>query len=531
MPVPISINNGIEYHLHYNTRGKLNIAQIKSFCETSGKFRFGNEVGGANTEFVVSKTFRESLKQIIFNREWNNKPWPTYLGDIVPNDNSVKNNQHFTNKGGGAKVKGILEPISVLVYNAKTGTYHVLWVSLKPQYEGTINVLENVDLPLNKENPLKLNFMPNDITPISIKNVKIQSLSEAFNKYNAQAGNKLSNPPLLDTISGKEVTDTEQYNLCAMNGAGMANGTSGVYTYSWYPTMDDVYNSMAGDKPKPLNQLDNNIVKKYTVNANKWKDAAKDPGRQIAPYSSNLAKSPELGVEFVSNKMYLSEPPTFDYAIIIATNEGFTNEGFTGGGVLEGFNIYKDSVDMKDVVETNTTKAKNQHLALQYIYFFVLVIAFLSILYNFKSMSATNVGIFIFFVIYGLTYENLSAFTIGQYKEAIENLRYADSSIQLFIYFKLLALTVLSFAVPTIALFFTDIDDDYTMENTYEDVEENVTSASDYGKDMIGDITDRGSELVSDAADYGSELVDDATNTIKEGVDDARAAVPSLPKL
>ena len=99
MPVPISINNGIEYHLHYNTQGKLNIAQIKSFCKTSGKFRFGNEVGGANTEFVVSKTFRESLKQIIFNREWNNKPWPTYLGDIVPNDNSVKNNQHFTNKG------------------------------------------------------------------------------------------------------------------------------------------------------------------------------------------------------------------------------------------------------------------------------------------------------------------------------------------------------------------------------------------------------------------------------------------------
>jgi len=188
---------------------------------------------------------------------------------------------------------------------------------------------------------------------------------------------------------------------------------------------------------------------------------------------------------------------TSKYAIVMKQNQDKTD----------------DYVILEKQIRNNVIISKNQHVALQYIYIFLILISILGLLFNFQNVRLMHIIFLLLFIGYGLVYQNISMFIISQFKQVIQKMQVSDSTTQLMLYIKMVLLALLAFSLPVLSML--SFNSSYDMP---------ISEVADLGQSSMNDVIDYGNDLV----DNIKENTQEAADAFKERISDARDAVTDV---
>ena len=183
-----------------------------------------------------------------------------------------------------------------------------------------------------------------------------------------------------------------------------------------------------------------------------------------------------------------------------------------------------DYVILEKQIRNNVIISKNQHVALQYIYIFLILISILGLLFNFQNVRLMHIIFLLLFIGYGFVYQNISMFIISQFKQVIQKMQVSDSTTQLMLYIKMVLLTLLAFSLPVLSMLSFNSSYDMPISEVADLGQSSMNDAIDYGNDLVDNIK----ENTQEAADAFKERISDARDAVTDVTDNVRENISNV---
>jgi hypothetical protein len=183
-----------------------------------------------------------------------------------------------------------------------------------------------------------------------------------------------------------------------------------------------------------------------------------------------------------------------------------------------------DYVILEKQIRNNVIISKNQHVALQYIYIFLILISILGLLFNFQNVRLMHIIFLLLFIGYGFVYQNISMFIISQFKQVIQKMQVSDSTTQLMLYIKMVLLALLAFSLPLLSMLSFNPSYDMPISEVADLGQSSMNDAIDYGNDLVDNIK----ENTQEAADAFKERISDARDAVTDVTDNVRENISNV---
>lgn len=173
-----------------------------------------------------------------------------------------------------------------------------------------------------------------------------------------------------------------------------------------------------------------------------------------------------------------------------------------------------------------TIDAKNQNTALKYMLSFVVLAALFNMVLNYKDLNYAHVVVFILFCIYFATYERVSYSLLLLLKSEIERVKKTSSSVQVFVYLRLLLIALIMLFFPLIVFYIFDPEYLIPLSSSLTDnsVREGVSDFSNAANNAKDAVNDGLGDAMNMAQNTASELGESA-NSMRSGLENKYADI------